>query len=91
MATRLISRHRFLVKTAIFWRRGRISSPFFGENRYFLATSPVLVVVLSRKPPIFLKTIPFLVANFVLIKDSCISSLINQVKLILVTESIMLK
>ncbi|MEN0650235.1 hypothetical protein NSQ82_14580 [Caldifermentibacillus hisashii] len=22
------SRHRFLVKTAIFWRRGRISSPF---------------------------------------------------------------
>ncbi|MEN0650230.1 hypothetical protein NSQ82_14555 [Caldifermentibacillus hisashii] len=56
-----------------------------------MATSPVLVVVLSRKPPIFLTTIPFLVANFVLIKDSCISSLINQIKLFLVTESIMLK
>ncbi|MCB5934905.1 hypothetical protein LJB62_08135 [Bacillus sp. DFI.2.34] len=67
------SRHRFWVRNACFWRRAPFSSPFFGEKRLFLATSPVLV------------------ANFVIIKDLRIPSLINQVKLILVTESIMLK
>ncbi|MEK0285787.1 hypothetical protein [Caldifermentibacillus hisashii] len=39
------SRHHFSVRNALFWRRDSISSPFFGENRYFLATSPVLVTI----------------------------------------------
>ncbi|WP_161522438.1 hypothetical protein [Caldibacillus thermoamylovorans] len=39
------SRHQFEVKTALFWRRNPISSPFFGENRYFLATRLNLVTV----------------------------------------------
>ncbi|MEC5271671.1 hypothetical protein [Caldifermentibacillus hisashii] len=43
------SRHHFSVRTALFWRRDSISSPFFGENRYFLATSPILVTILRWK------------------------------------------
>ncbi|WP_363551459.1 hypothetical protein [Caldifermentibacillus hisashii] len=39
------SRHQFEVKTALFWRRDSISSPFFGENRLILTTRPVLVTI----------------------------------------------
>ncbi|MCB5934904.1 hypothetical protein LJB62_08130 [Bacillus sp. DFI.2.34] len=37
------------MRNACFWRRAPFSSPFFGENRYFLATSPILVTILRWK------------------------------------------
>ncbi|MCM3478083.1 hypothetical protein [Caldibacillus thermoamylovorans] len=40
------SRRRFSVRNAYFWRRALFSSPFLGGKHHFLATSPVLVVVL---------------------------------------------
>ncbi|WP_152641934.1 hypothetical protein [Caldibacillus thermoamylovorans] len=40
------SRHHFWVKNAYFWRRALFSSPFLGGKHHFLATSPILVVVL---------------------------------------------
>ncbi|WP_152032362.1 hypothetical protein [Caldibacillus thermoamylovorans] len=39
------SRHHFSVRTALFWRRDSISSPFFGENRLILTTRPNLVTI----------------------------------------------
>ncbi|MEN0660448.1 hypothetical protein NST11_13855 [Caldifermentibacillus hisashii] len=39
------SRHQFEVKTALFWRRDSISSPFFGENCSILATRLNLVTI----------------------------------------------
>ncbi|MEN0650234.1 hypothetical protein NSQ82_14575 [Caldifermentibacillus hisashii] len=36
-----------------FWRRAPFSSPFFGENRYFLATRLILVTILRWKSLIF--------------------------------------
>ncbi|MDL0419319.1 hypothetical protein QPM05_04205 [Caldibacillus thermoamylovorans] len=40
------SRHHFWVKNAYFWRRAPFSSPFLGGKHHFLATKPILVVVL---------------------------------------------
>ncbi|MEK0291213.1 hypothetical protein P5F77_12155 [Caldifermentibacillus hisashii] len=42
-----LSRRHFEVKTAQFWRRDLISSPFWGEKVVFLATRPFLVTVLG--------------------------------------------
>ncbi|WP_363549964.1 hypothetical protein [Caldifermentibacillus hisashii] len=41
------------MKNAHFWRRAPFSSSFFGEKCLFLATSPVLVLVLSRDTRLF--------------------------------------
>ncbi|MCM3054645.1 MULTISPECIES: hypothetical protein [Bacillaceae] len=43
------SRRRFEVRNAQFWRRAPFSSPFCDEKSSFLATSPILVVVLRRE------------------------------------------
>ncbi|MED3644600.1 hypothetical protein P5F75_14615 [Caldifermentibacillus hisashii] len=48
-----LSRRHFEVKTAQFWRRDLISSPFWGEKVVFLATRPNLVTILSRELPFF--------------------------------------
>ncbi|MCM3054647.1 hypothetical protein [Caldibacillus thermoamylovorans] len=47
------SRRRFSVRNAYFWRRGPFSSPFLGGKHHFLATSPVLVLVLRRDTRLF--------------------------------------
>jgi len=47
------SRHQFEVKTACFWRRGRISSPFWGGKVSFLTTRPVLVTILGWELLVF--------------------------------------
>ncbi|MBU5341026.1 MULTISPECIES: hypothetical protein [Bacillaceae] len=47
------SRRRFSVRNAYFWRRALFSSPFLGGKHHFLATSPVLVVVLRRDTRLF--------------------------------------
>ncbi|WP_363551457.1 hypothetical protein [Caldifermentibacillus hisashii] len=47
------SRHQFEVKTALFWRRNPISSPFLGENCLFLTTRANLVTILRWKSLIF--------------------------------------
>ncbi|MEN0665486.1 hypothetical protein [Caldifermentibacillus hisashii] len=40
------SRHHFTSKKTQFWRRNPFSSPILGEKYHFLATRPILVVVL---------------------------------------------
>ncbi len=47
------SRRQFEERNAVFWRRGRISSPIWGEKCCFLATKPVLVTILRRKKHYF--------------------------------------
>ncbi|MEK0285119.1 hypothetical protein [Caldifermentibacillus hisashii] len=47
------SRRYFWAENLIFWRRALFSSPFWGGKLDFLATSPVLVVILSRETPFF--------------------------------------
>ncbi|WP_227130491.1 hypothetical protein, partial [Caldibacillus thermoamylovorans] len=47
------SRHHFEEKKALFWRRDRISSPFWGRKRSILTTRPNLVTNLRRRKPIF--------------------------------------
>ncbi|WP_152641342.1 hypothetical protein [Caldibacillus thermoamylovorans] len=47
------SRRYFWPENLIFWRRALISSPFWGGKLDFLATSPFLVVILSRETPFF--------------------------------------
>ncbi|MCB7076937.1 hypothetical protein LI012_08885 [Caldibacillus thermoamylovorans] len=47
------SRHLFWAKNTIFWRRDLFSSTFLGEKLHFLATRLFLVVILSRKTPLF--------------------------------------
>ncbi|MGG3854451.1 hypothetical protein ABET36_08540, partial [Caldifermentibacillus hisashii] len=47
------SRRRFSVRNAQFWRRASFSSPFLGGKHHFLATKPILVVVLSRETQFF--------------------------------------
>ncbi|WP_346208279.1 hypothetical protein NSS91_05080 [Caldifermentibacillus hisashii] len=42
----LRSRRRFSVRNAQFWRRAPFSSPFCDEKSSFLATRPILVVIL---------------------------------------------
>ncbi|MGG3687618.1 hypothetical protein [Caldifermentibacillus hisashii] len=41
------SRHRFQLKNAQFWRRGRFSSSFLVEKHLNLATRAVLVTIFS--------------------------------------------
>ncbi|MCM3056575.1 hypothetical protein [Caldibacillus thermoamylovorans] len=41
------SRRYFKARNAIFWRRDPFSSPFLGEKRTILTTSPDLVTVLK--------------------------------------------
>ncbi|MCM3798384.1 hypothetical protein M4A92_06895 [Caldibacillus thermoamylovorans] len=40
------SRRRFAMRNPHFWRRNPFSSPILGEKYHFLATRPILVVVL---------------------------------------------
>ncbi|MBU5341025.1 MULTISPECIES: hypothetical protein [Bacillaceae] len=42
----LRSRHHFAMRNAQFWRRAPFSSPFCDEKSSFLATRPILVVIL---------------------------------------------
>ncbi|MEK0285840.1 hypothetical protein [Caldifermentibacillus hisashii] len=46
-------RRHFEPKNSFFWRRDSFSSSFFGRKLHFLATKPILVVILSRKTPFF--------------------------------------
>ncbi|MDL0419320.1 hypothetical protein QPM05_04210 [Caldibacillus thermoamylovorans] len=43
------SRHHFWVENIIFWRRAPFSSSFCDEKPSFLATRPILVVILRRE------------------------------------------
>ncbi|WP_368986693.1 hypothetical protein NST54_05040 [Caldifermentibacillus hisashii] len=47
------SRRRFEPGNSIFWRRALFSSPFLGGKHHFLATKPILVVVLRRETQFF--------------------------------------
>ncbi|MGG3855427.1 hypothetical protein ABET36_13690, partial [Caldifermentibacillus hisashii] len=47
------SHRHFEVRNSTFWRRDSFSSSFLGGKLTFLATTPVLVVVLCRKPLLF--------------------------------------
>ncbi|MCB5936135.1 hypothetical protein LI012_09445 [Caldibacillus thermoamylovorans] len=47
------SRRRFEVRNAQFWRRALFSSPFLGGKHHFLATKPILVVILRRETLFF--------------------------------------
>ncbi|MCB7071665.1 hypothetical protein LIZ76_17295 [Caldibacillus sp. 210928-DFI.2.22] len=47
------SRRLFCAEISFFWRRNSFSSSFLCGNLPFLATSPVLVVILSRETPFF--------------------------------------
>ncbi|WP_161792915.1 hypothetical protein, partial [Caldibacillus thermoamylovorans] len=47
------SHRHFLAENSLFWRRHPFSSPFWDRKRYFLATTPVLVVVFGRKTHFF--------------------------------------
>ncbi|WP_363550754.1 hypothetical protein [Caldifermentibacillus hisashii] len=47
------SRHLFEPENAHFWRRDSFSSSLLGEKLHFLATKLFLVVILSRKMPLF--------------------------------------
>ncbi|WP_363551341.1 hypothetical protein [Caldifermentibacillus hisashii] len=47
------SRRHFGVKNALFWRRDRISSPFWSEKCPILATRPNLVTFFGRKTQFF--------------------------------------
>ncbi|MEK6453399.1 hypothetical protein [Caldifermentibacillus hisashii] len=40
------SRRHFKLENYLFWRRALFSSPFLGEKCLFLATRPILVVIL---------------------------------------------
>ncbi|MEK0290127.1 hypothetical protein P5F77_06540 [Caldifermentibacillus hisashii] len=53
------SRRRFETENAIFWRRHPFSSSFLDGKLTFLATTPFLVVVLCRKPPLFGDDTPY--------------------------------
>ncbi|MEN0661247.1 hypothetical protein NST11_18105 [Caldifermentibacillus hisashii] len=44
-----LSRRRFEVKNARFWRRESISSPFCGKKCPILATRPFLVAILRQE------------------------------------------
>jgi hypothetical protein len=46
-------RRHFEPGNSLFWRRALISSPFWGGKLDFLATSRVLVAILSRETPFF--------------------------------------
>ncbi|MCM3799382.1 hypothetical protein M4A92_12240 [Caldibacillus thermoamylovorans] len=48
-----LSRRPFKPKNRIFWRRDHFSSSFCAGKPHFLATRPLLVVVLSRKTAFF--------------------------------------
>ncbi|MBU5343186.1 hypothetical protein [Caldifermentibacillus hisashii] len=41
----ICSRHHFEARKLLFCRRDLFSSPFFGEKRSFLSTSPILVTI----------------------------------------------
>ncbi len=47
------SRRHFEAGNSIFWRRAPFSSPFLGGKHHFLATKPILVVVLRRETLFF--------------------------------------
>ncbi|MCB5935946.1 hypothetical protein LJB62_13655 [Bacillus sp. DFI.2.34] len=47
------SRQLFWAKNTIFWRRDSFSSPLWSKKLTFLATRLFLVVILSRKTPLF--------------------------------------
>ncbi|WP_368975371.1 hypothetical protein NST61_01975 [Caldifermentibacillus hisashii] len=47
------SRRRFEARKLLFWRRDHFSSSFCATKPHFLATRPLLVVVLSRKTAFF--------------------------------------
>jgi hypothetical protein len=47
------SRRHFEAGNSIFWRRAPFSSPFLGGKHHFLATNPILVVVLRRETLFF--------------------------------------
>ncbi|MCM3799822.1 hypothetical protein M4A92_14565 [Caldibacillus thermoamylovorans] len=57
------SRHHFEEKKALFWRRDRISSPFWGRKRSILTTKGILVANLGREM-LFFGDEANLVANF---------------------------
>ncbi|WP_152032390.1 hypothetical protein [Caldibacillus thermoamylovorans] len=44
-----LSRRRFWTENPLFWRRHPFSSSFWDRKRYFLATTPLIVVVFVRK------------------------------------------
>ncbi|WP_161522359.1 hypothetical protein [Caldibacillus thermoamylovorans] len=48
-----LSRRRFEARNSFFWRRNHFSSSFLGRILPFLATKPVLVVILRRETPFF--------------------------------------
>ncbi|MEN0650705.1 hypothetical protein NSQ82_17140 [Caldifermentibacillus hisashii] len=48
-----LSRRHFLAGNFIFWRRDHFSSSFCTEKPHFLATRPLLVVVLSHETSLF--------------------------------------
>ncbi|MEC5271269.1 MULTISPECIES: hypothetical protein [Bacillaceae] len=47
------SRHHFGAGNSIFWRRDPFSSSFLSGKLYFLATKPLLVVILNRETLLF--------------------------------------
>ncbi|WP_346200118.1 hypothetical protein NSQ96_16110 [Caldifermentibacillus hisashii] len=47
------SRRHFEPRNFIFWRRDHFSSSLLGGKLHFLATRPLLVVILSREMPLF--------------------------------------
>ncbi|MFZ2462712.1 MAG: hypothetical protein WAW77_03600, partial [Caldibacillus thermoamylovorans] len=47
------SRRCFCAENSLFWRRDPFSSPFWDRKRYFLATTPLIVVISVRKSPLF--------------------------------------
>ncbi|WP_368985734.1 hypothetical protein NST54_16595 [Caldifermentibacillus hisashii] len=49
----ITSRRHFCAKNSTFWRRDHFSSSFLREKLHFLATRPLLVVILSREMPLF--------------------------------------
>ncbi|WP_368986593.1 hypothetical protein NST54_04265 [Caldifermentibacillus hisashii] len=48
-----LSRRHFWAGNSFFWRRNLFSSSFLRGKLLFLATRPVLVVILSRETPFF--------------------------------------